>query len=300
MPARDLHVGYECGDSEFLIQCDGAADYGAVCGLLTDQLFCEPGGHGHVLCGDVFVPSGGRSGGEAVADQRSLYGGGTYSGNLDVDYTFDAAGRIANTTVPFLTAGSGATEPTVPYYTGYDLMGRPSWMNENDALNAANGVNTQWVQNVAYDYAGRRTSLQRYLTSDGMGDDEYTTETMSYNVNGPLASLNWSGVNGGVTYTYSATQNNGQITQMTDSMSCETISYEYDSLKRLTLAVASPTGGGSPAWTQGYTYDEFGNLTAKVLNGASTPIPVTAASNRLASSSYDSWEYADRLGNTYT
>jgi RHS repeat-associated protein len=224
---------------------------------------------------------------------RVVAGPTNVSGNLEVDYTFDAAGRVVNTTVPFLTSGYSTNEPTIVYYTGYDLMGRPNSLSDNDALEAANGYSTQWVQNVAYDYAGRRTSLQRYLTTDGLGDEEYTTETMSYNVNGQLASLNWSGwggngVNGSMAYTYSATQNNGQITQVTDTVSGETISYEYGGLKRLILAVATPVGGGAPAWTQAYGYDGFGNLTAKVLNGTSTPIAVSAGSNRLTNSSYDS------------
>jgi hypothetical protein len=43
-------------------------------------------------------------------------------------------------------------------------------------------------------------------------------------------------------YTYSATQNNGQITQAVDTLSGETISYHYDALKRLTLlSAAVPT-----------------------------------------------------------
>jgi hypothetical protein len=40
-------------------------------------------------------------------------------------------------------------------------------------------------------------------------------------------------------YTYSATQNNGQITQAVDTLSGETISYHYDALKRLTLLSAA-------------------------------------------------------------
>ncbi len=91
-----------------------------------------------------------------------------------------------------------------------------------------------------------------------------------------------------ITYNYSATQNNGQITQVTDQLSGETIAYQYDSLKRLTSASSSPISGRSPAgYTQTYQYDGFGNLTGKVLNGTSTPIGVNAANNRLSSASYD-------------
>jgi len=75
---------------------------------------------------------------------------------------------------------------------------------------------------------------------------------------------------------------------MVDTVSGETVSYLYDSLKRLTAASSTAISGGTPAaWTQTFNYDGFGNLTAKSLNGTTTPIAVTAATNRLAYSSYD-------------
>jgi len=43
---------------------------------------------------------------------------------------------------------------------------------------------------------------------------------------------------------------------------------------------------GTP-WAQTFQYDGFGNLTGKVLNGTSTPIPVNAATNRLTDGYYD-------------
>jgi RHS repeat-associated protein len=87
---------------------------------------------------------------------------------------------------------------------------------------------------------------------------------------------------------YSATQNNGQITQAVDNVSGETIAYQYDALRRLTSAASTPNAGTTPtAWTQTFQYDGFGNLTAKVLNGTTTPIPVNAATNQLSSAYYD-------------
>ena len=129
-------------------------------------------------------------------------------------------------------------------------MGRPSGLTTN--LQPYPGVS-----NVQYDYASRMSGLS--YVSNGSS----STEAWTYNVNGQLASLNWSGsiVNGGIQYVYSATQNNGQITQVVDTLSGETISYQYDALKRLTSAASTA------AWTQTYQYDGFGNLTAKVLNG---------------------------------
>jgi RHS repeat-associated protein len=47
------------------------------------------------------------------------------------------------------------------------------------------------------------------------------------------------------------------------------------------------SAASTAAWTQTYQYDGFGNLTAKVLNGSSTPIPVNAATNQLTNAGYD-------------
>jgi YD repeat-containing protein len=70
--------------------------------------------------------------------------------------------------------------------------------------------------------------------------------------------------------------NNGQISQVVDSVSGETVTYQYDALKRLTSA-------SSAAWNQAYQYDGFGSLTAK---GAAS-IPVDATTNRLSNAFYD-------------
>jgi RHS repeat-associated protein len=146
------------------------------------------------------------------------------------------------------------------------------------------------------------TGLQRYLSSTAPDCSDWTdysiTESRGYNVNGQLTSKSFSSdavschvptsLSGGFTYTYSATENNGQITQVNDAMSGETIVYNYDSLKRLIAAGAAPNVGSTPtAWTQTFQYDGFGNLTAKVLNGTTSSIGVTAATNRLSGSSYD-------------
>ena len=59
---------------------------------------------------------------------------------------------------------------------------------------------------------------------------------MAYNANGQLTSMGWAtnyygylafGTPTGLTYTYSSTLNNGQITQMADALSGETVSYTY-------------------------------------------------------------------------
>ena len=94
---------------------------------------------------------------------------------------------------------------------------------------------------------------------------------------------------GGIQYAYSGTQNNGQITQATDTVSGETIGYQYDALKRLTSASSTPINGSTPtAWTQSFQYDGFGNLVSKTLNGGANLTPaVNPATNQLACQCYD-------------
>jgi RHS repeat-associated protein len=54
-------------------------------------------------------------------------------------------------------------------------------------------------------------------------------------------------------------------------------------------------------WTQQYTYDDFGNLTAKILNGTTASIPVNAATNQLSSATYDlNGNMTSGLGATFT
>jgi RHS repeat-associated protein len=67
-------------------------------------------------------------------------------------------------------------------------------------------------------------------------------------------------------YTYTAGQNNGRITQSTDRASGEVVNYTYDSLNR--LASAQATNG---SWGNAYSYDGFGNLTAKTVTAGSAP-----------------------------
>ena len=167
--------------------------------------------------------------------------------------------------------------------TAYDTMGRPaSLIDQVD--------NTHWVSNVQYDFAGRMTNLS-YMTGNGSGSPSAASETRTYNAStGQLASLAWtaSGISGGIQYAYSATQNNGQVTQATDTVSGETIVYQYDALKRLISASSNPINGSTPtAWTQAFQYDGFGNLTAKVLNGTTNSIPVNAPTNQLSNANYD-------------
>ena len=131
--------------------------------------------------------------------------------------------------------------------------------------------NTAWVNDVTY----------------GPGDEMQTmtastfTETRTYNANLQLTEL-ISGTNVHLKYNYSASQNNGQIVSQQDLVSGETISYQYDSLKR--LVQASATGDPSGSWAQNFGYDGFGNLTNKTsTNAPQLSVAVDWATNRIQS-----------------
>ena len=88
---------------------------------------------------------------------------------------------------------------------------------------------------------------------------------------------------------------------MTDTVSGETVSYQYDSLKRLISASSTPNAGSSTAaWTENFQYDGFGNLNAKALNGTTQPMPVNGQTNQLTNAFYDAnGNMASGLGATF-
>jgi RHS repeat-associated protein len=87
------------------------------------------------------------------------------------------------------------------------------------------------------------------------------------------------------TYTYSATQNNGRITQQTDNVSGEQVSYQYDSLNRLVSAVTA-----GPEWGLSFSYDGFGNRLSQTVTKGSGPtssLTVDGLTNRISGYGYD-------------
>jgi RHS repeat-associated protein len=95
-------------------------------------------------------------------------------------------------------------------------------------------------------------------------------------------------------YTYSATQNNGnlQTQTITRPSSSLTQTYGYDTLNRLTSANQT----GSVAWSQGYGYDNYGNrwlgsysgaLPAPSLEVPTTPNAYLSGNNRIGGWNYD-------------
>ncbi|MEW5978801.1 MAG: RHS repeat-associated core domain-containing protein [Acidobacteriota bacterium] len=86
-----------------------------------------------------------------------------------------------------------------------------------------------------------------------------------------------------LTYNYSPTQNNGQISSIADAVSGETVTYAYDSLSRLIWATA--TG----SWGLSFSYDGFGNRTSQTVTQGSGPtvnLAYSASTNRITTSGY--------------
>jgi RHS repeat-associated protein len=101
-------------------------------------------------------------------------------------------------------------------------------------------------------------------------------ETLQYNANLQLVRLAAGGAQGiDFTYTYPA-GNNGRISQMTDNISGEQVSYTYDQLNRLVQSVSTVTG------TMPFAYDGFGNLTQQ----GQTTLSIDATTNRINSAGY--------------
>ena len=211
---------------------------------------------------------------------------------LEVDYTYDTMGQVASY--------GGRVY-------GSDGMGRHVSLGVPQAPNCQypyGTINNQ-VQNGQYDFAGRLTSMQYeyvsgdYTTSCDSGSETdysyvYQTESRTYNAaTGSLTSIAWSPVSaigysfggGSLQYVYPAAQNNGQIAQMVDSLSGETVTYQYDALKRLVSACSSLNNCGTAPTN--FQYDGFGNLTSKTLAGVTSGIPVNAGTNQLSNAFYD-------------
>ena len=211
------------------------------------------------------------------------WGGAPTTVSLNAAYTYDSAGRLSTAQYP------SRGDPWSPTYTySYDSMGRAISMADDDPYSYS-PTGTVWAQNGTYDIAGRIVSVQMLNASSISAVPTYSTQSMGYNANGQLTSVAWTGMSGhGLTYGYSGTNNNGQITTMTDTLSGETVSYTYDALKRLTDASASPISGSTPtAWAQHFTYDGFGNMTGKTLNGGSNMAPAVDPTTNRLTSGYD-------------
>jgi len=157
------------------------------------------------------------------------------TGEVEDTRTYDDEGRVA-------TAGG--------YTYSYDTMGRPNRLSQGT---------TDLVSGVTFGPAGELTAMTWGPLATPF------SETRTYNPRLQLTRLTVPG-QVDLEYRYSATQNNGQITQFKDWGVGEEVSYSYDSLSRLISAVTT-----GPEWGQSYAYDGFGNRTSVTVTKGAAP-----------------------------
>jgi RHS repeat-associated protein len=162
---------------------------------------------------------------------------------------YDNEGRVIAESYPL-----GAT-----YNYSFDSQGRPNRLTQGSSYDV--------VTDVIYGAAGELRQI-RY-TQDAWDPIDppvnYATETRQYNSLYQLTRISiFSGMD--IEYRYSATQNNGKITQMKNWNTGEEVSYQYDSLQRLSSAVTT-----GPEWGLSFAYDGFGNRTSQSVTKGSAP-----------------------------
>lgn len=199
---------------------------------------------------------------------EQVNGGSLLTQNLDAYYAYDSEGNVTGLTYPTTYGSSGA-------------IGGPAYNYTYDSMSRLSGITYPWPQNtavisnVSYDAANRLLGFF-YPTTNPTAQ-----ETRRYNSLEQLTQLTTPG--GSVySYNYPAGTNNGKISSA-ELPSGETITYQYDSLNR--LSSASGTG-----WGDTYTYDGFGNLLHKNITQGSAPSlsqAVNTAYNQIVGQSYD-------------
>ncbi|HXI43118.1 MAG TPA: RHS repeat-associated core domain-containing protein, partial [Bryobacteraceae bacterium] len=174
-------------------------------------------------------------------------------GDLDAQYGYDSRGNILGIIYPNEWPANPPYDPSrgPAFYTFYrhlyseDSMGRPSTLVMQTCPSAVCGSGgATEMNNVVYGPANEMTSIGG--------------ETRTYNSRLQLTRQTTSGLD--LEYVYSATANNGQITQMINHVANETVNYTYDTLARLSTAT-------SAQWSLTYAYDGFGNRTTQTGTG---------------------------------
>jgi RHS repeat-associated protein len=178
--------------------------------------------------------------------------------SLSAQYGWDQEGRLIS------LGGSGGS-----FTYAYDAMGRLSSM--------ASGGTT--IATASYNQADEPTALTYDSFSETRAYDPLMLQlTRITTQQSPSTIMDLS-------YAYPAGQNNGRISQSTDWVLGETVNYGYDSLNRLMSAQAT-----NNSWGNSYSYDGFGNLTAKAVTAGSAPnfsASYNAGTNQIVGGSYD-------------
>jgi len=165
---------------------------------------------------------------------------------------------------------------SVSYPATYKGVG-PVYTNSFDSMSRLTGLtdqnNNTDVSGVTYNAASQLLGIS-YLGAN---------ETRQYNSLMQLTQLTTTGTTSiSYTYNYPSGTNNGQISSQV--VSGETITYQYDSLKRLISATSSAS------WGDNYGYDAFGNLLSMTPTAGSPPqlsLGINPANNQIVGQTYD-------------
>ena len=220
-------------------------------------------------------------------------------------YVYTPAGKVANHTLTIRSANhtnqSVQASTTLQMAYSYDTLGGitavsipqgQGWLNYTYTLDALERPTTLTDSNGGHWASGVTYNAANQLTGGTFGSaSQPASEARTYNSLLQLTQVRQTN-NGGanvlmdMTYTYSPNYNNGQITSSVDAVTGETVSYQYDALKRLLSASSNKN------WSEAYTYDGFGNLLNMTPTGSAPILNVTMdpATNRLQATgvSYDS------------
>ncbi len=185
---------------------------------------------------------------------------------IDASFTYTDQGQLQSMAYPVWHGGGYQWPETGKTFTyNLDTLSRPIGLTDEAQTALVSGVT----------YGGPSGQLSA-LSYSGYN------EARLYNVRGQLTRLTATGdglPSVDLEYRFSATNNDGRITQMEDWVSSEEVNYQYDSLGRLTLA--ETTG---PQWGQSFSCDGFGNLTDETATKGTAPTVhrnYDAATNRL-------------------
>ncbi len=169
--------------------------------------------------------------------------------------------------------GYGTPGSLYSYGYTYDNAWRPATM-------AGEGLTL--VDSIVYSAAGAMKNFTRRESASVTVTNNYAFNALNQLTNQTIARNGTTVQN--LSYTFSATQNNGQILSQTDALSAETVEYTYDALNR--LATAETTG---PQWGLQFSYDGFGNRTNQTVTKGSGPthsVAIDAGTNRISTGGY--------------
>ena len=195
--------------------------------------------------------------------------------NLDASFSYTTEGQLGQIHYPtWFNNGTPGLNTTLSY--AFDTLRRPVSATDQ------NGIH--WANNATYAPDGAPTAVTFVGAYDpGYDIYSYYNETRSYNVRGQLTRMT-AGNYADLEYRFSATNNDGRLTQQKDWKSGKEINYEYDSLGRLSSAYTT-----GPQWGQSFTYDGFGNLTAEVATKGTAPtsyLNYNGTTNRIVTAGY--------------